>query len=113
MDNHLRGKSFTNEADMGQAVTDFLASHIPEFCRKEIEQLEKRWQKMPRRVDELMHIKTVKQVWTLSRSRLIGGIARHLGLTAFTNTYDTHAKRNIFKEHQRHLTVWRSPKTSL
>ncbi|GFT41604.1 histone-lysine N-methyltransferase SETMAR [Trichonephila clavipes] len=31
LDNHLRGKSFTNEADVRQALTDFFASHTPEF----------------------------------------------------------------------------------
>ncbi|GFY44113.1 histone-lysine N-methyltransferase SETMAR [Trichonephila inaurata madagascariensis] len=44
LDNHLRGKSFTNEADRHQALTDFFASHA-EFYRKSIEQLETRWQK--------------------------------------------------------------------
>ncbi|GFX28524.1 RNase H domain-containing protein [Trichonephila clavipes] len=46
LDYHLRGKSFTNEADVRQAHTDFSASHIPEFYRKGIEQLETRWQKV-------------------------------------------------------------------
>ncbi|XP_076053689.1 histone-lysine N-methyltransferase SETMAR-like [Oratosquilla oratoria] len=45
-DNHLRGKSFTNEADLRQALTDFFASKTPEFYRKGIEQLETRWQKV-------------------------------------------------------------------
>jgi hypothetical protein len=44
MDNHLRGKSFTNEADWCQALTDFFASKTLEFYRKGIEQLETRWQ---------------------------------------------------------------------
>ncbi|GFW99901.1 histone-lysine N-methyltransferase SETMAR [Trichonephila clavipes] len=34
LDNHLRGKSFTNEADACQALTDFFASHTSEFYRK-------------------------------------------------------------------------------
>ncbi|GFT95325.1 integrase_H2C2 domain-containing protein [Trichonephila clavipes] len=46
LDNHLLGKSFTNEADVHQALTDFFASHTPEFYRKGIEQLETRWQKV-------------------------------------------------------------------
>ncbi|GFY67460.1 histone-lysine N-methyltransferase SETMAR [Trichonephila inaurata madagascariensis] len=46
LDNHLRGKSFTNEADVRQTLTDFFASHTPESYRKGIEQLETRWQKM-------------------------------------------------------------------
>ncbi|GFY74233.1 histone-lysine N-methyltransferase SETMAR [Trichonephila inaurata madagascariensis] len=46
LDNHLRGKSFTNEADRHQALTDFFASHAPEFYRKSIEQLETLWQKV-------------------------------------------------------------------
>ncbi|GFY59519.1 histone-lysine N-methyltransferase SETMAR [Trichonephila inaurata madagascariensis] len=46
LDNHLRGKSFTNEADMRQAFTDFFASQTPEFYRKGIEQLETRWKKV-------------------------------------------------------------------
>ncbi|GFU21380.1 histone-lysine N-methyltransferase SETMAR [Trichonephila clavipes] len=45
LDNHLRGKFFTNEADMRQAHTDF-ASHTSEFDRKGFEQLETRWQKV-------------------------------------------------------------------
>ncbi|GFX42558.1 histone-lysine N-methyltransferase SETMAR [Trichonephila clavipes] len=43
---YLRGKSFTNEADVRQALTDFFASHTPEFCCKGMEQLETRWQKV-------------------------------------------------------------------
>ncbi|GFX01494.1 histone-lysine N-methyltransferase SETMAR [Trichonephila clavipes] len=43
---HLRGKSFTNEAVVRQALTDFFASHTPEFYLKGIEQLETRWQKV-------------------------------------------------------------------
>ncbi|GFY17130.1 histone-lysine N-methyltransferase SETMAR [Trichonephila clavipes] len=31
LDNHLRGKSFTNEADVCQALADFFASHTPEL----------------------------------------------------------------------------------
>ncbi|GFY53962.1 histone-lysine N-methyltransferase SETMAR [Trichonephila inaurata madagascariensis] len=46
LDNHLHGESFTNEADVRQALTDFFASHTPEFYRKGIKQLETRWQKM-------------------------------------------------------------------
>ncbi|GFY71818.1 histone-lysine N-methyltransferase SETMAR [Trichonephila inaurata madagascariensis] len=46
LDNHLRGKSFTNEADVRQALTDFFASPNPEFYRKGIEQLETRWKKV-------------------------------------------------------------------
>ncbi|GFS84617.1 histone-lysine N-methyltransferase SETMAR [Trichonephila clavipes] len=46
LENHLRGKSFTNEADVRQALADFFASHTPEFYRKGIEQLEIRWQKV-------------------------------------------------------------------
>ncbi|GFX17621.1 histone-lysine N-methyltransferase SETMAR [Trichonephila clavipes] len=46
LDNHLSGKSFTNEADVPQAFTDFFASHTPEFYRKGIEQLQTRWQKV-------------------------------------------------------------------
>ncbi|KAF2346897.1 Origin recognition complex subunit 5 [Trinorchestia longiramus] len=46
LDNHLRRKSFTNEADLRQALTDFFASKTPEFYRKGIEQLETRWQKL-------------------------------------------------------------------
>ncbi|GFV46916.1 histone-lysine N-methyltransferase SETMAR [Trichonephila clavipes] len=46
LDNYLRGKSFTNEADVGQALTDFFASHTSEFYRKGIEQPETRWQKV-------------------------------------------------------------------
>ncbi|GFY39046.1 histone-lysine N-methyltransferase SETMAR [Trichonephila inaurata madagascariensis] len=44
LDNHLRGKSFSNEADLRQALTDFFVS--PEFYRMRIEQLETRWQKV-------------------------------------------------------------------
>ncbi|GFV71778.1 hypothetical protein TNCV_777951 [Trichonephila clavipes] len=40
LDNHLRGKSFTNGADVRQVLTDFLAYHTSEFYRKWIEQLE-------------------------------------------------------------------------
>ena len=46
LDNHLRGKSFTSEADLRQALTDFFASKTPEFYRKGIAQLETRWQKV-------------------------------------------------------------------
>ncbi|GFU63328.1 histone-lysine N-methyltransferase SETMAR [Trichonephila clavipes] len=46
LDNHFRGKSFTNEADVCQALTDFFASHTPEFYRKGIEQLETCWHKV-------------------------------------------------------------------
>ncbi|PRD22126.1 UNVERIFIED_CONTAM: Histone-lysine N-methyltransferase SETMAR [Trichonephila clavipes] len=46
LDSHLRGKFFTNEADVQQALTDFFASHAPEFYRKGIEQLKTRWQKV-------------------------------------------------------------------
>ncbi|GFW04516.1 histone-lysine N-methyltransferase SETMAR [Trichonephila clavipes] len=46
LDDHLRGKSFTNVADVRQDLTDFFASHTPEFNRKGIEQLEPRWQKV-------------------------------------------------------------------
>ncbi|GFU70513.1 uncharacterized protein TNCV_2511691 [Trichonephila clavipes] len=42
LDNHLRDKSFTNEAEVRQAITDFFASHSPEFYRKGIGQLETR-----------------------------------------------------------------------
>ncbi|GFV73616.1 histone-lysine N-methyltransferase SETMAR [Trichonephila clavipes] len=45
-DNHLRGKSFTKEADVCQAHMDFFASHTPEYYRKGIEQLETRWKKV-------------------------------------------------------------------
>ncbi|GFV92182.1 histone-lysine N-methyltransferase SETMAR [Trichonephila clavipes] len=46
LDNHLRGESFTNEADVLHALTDFFASHTLEFYRKGIEQLDTRWQKV-------------------------------------------------------------------
>ncbi|XP_076057162.1 histone-lysine N-methyltransferase SETMAR-like [Oratosquilla oratoria] len=46
LDNHIRGKSFTNEADLRQALTDFFTSKTPEYCRKGIEQLETRWKKV-------------------------------------------------------------------
>ncbi|GFX25890.1 histone-lysine N-methyltransferase SETMAR [Trichonephila clavipes] len=46
LDNHLRGKSFTKNSDVRQALTDFFASHTPKFYRKGNEQLETRWQKM-------------------------------------------------------------------
>ncbi|GFS60985.1 histone-lysine N-methyltransferase SETMAR [Trichonephila inaurata madagascariensis] len=46
LDNHFRGKSFPYEADVHQALTDFFASHAPDFYRKGIEQLETRWQKV-------------------------------------------------------------------
>ena len=46
LDNHLRGKSFTCEADLRQALTDFFASKTPEFYRQGIAQLETRWQKV-------------------------------------------------------------------
>ncbi|GFY68332.1 histone-lysine N-methyltransferase SETMAR [Trichonephila inaurata madagascariensis] len=46
LENHIRGKSFTNEAEVRQALTDFFASHTPEFYSKGIEQLETRWQKV-------------------------------------------------------------------
>ena len=46
LDNHLRGKSFTSEADLRQALTDFFASKTPEFYPKGIAQLETRWQKV-------------------------------------------------------------------
>ncbi|GFT15650.1 histone-lysine N-methyltransferase SETMAR [Trichonephila clavipes] len=46
LDSYLRGKSFTNEADVHQALTDLFASHTPEFYYKGIEQLETRWQKV-------------------------------------------------------------------
>ncbi|GFW46741.1 histone-lysine N-methyltransferase SETMAR [Trichonephila clavipes] len=46
LDNHLRGKSLTNEEDVRQALMDFFASHTSEFYRKRIEQLETRWQKV-------------------------------------------------------------------
>ncbi|GFS44582.1 histone-lysine N-methyltransferase SETMAR [Trichonephila inaurata madagascariensis] len=46
LDNQFRGKSFTNEADVRQVLTDFFESHTPEFYRKGIEQLETSWQKM-------------------------------------------------------------------
>ncbi|GFW98500.1 histone-lysine N-methyltransferase SETMAR [Trichonephila clavipes] len=46
LDNNLRGKSFTNEADVRQTLTDIFASHTPELYRKGIEQLATRWQKM-------------------------------------------------------------------
>ncbi|XP_076063419.1 histone-lysine N-methyltransferase SETMAR-like [Oratosquilla oratoria] len=39
-------KSFTNEADLRQALTEFFASKTPEFYRKGIEQLETHWQKV-------------------------------------------------------------------
>ena len=38
LDNHLRGKSFTNEANLRQALTDFFASKTPDFYCKGIEQ---------------------------------------------------------------------------
>ena len=34
LDNHLRGKSFTNEADLCQALTDFFASKTPTFTAR-------------------------------------------------------------------------------
>ncbi|GFY74977.1 histone-lysine N-methyltransferase SETMAR [Trichonephila inaurata madagascariensis] len=46
LDNHLRDKFFTKEADLRQALKDFFESHTPEVYRKEIEQLETRWQKV-------------------------------------------------------------------
>ncbi|GFV30319.1 histone-lysine N-methyltransferase SETMAR [Trichonephila clavipes] len=46
LDNNHRGKSFTNEADVLQALRDFFASHTSEFYHKGIEQLETRWQKV-------------------------------------------------------------------
>ncbi|GFT53211.1 histone-lysine N-methyltransferase SETMAR [Trichonephila clavipes] len=36
LDNHFRGKSFTNEADVRQALTDFFASHTPNFTAREL-----------------------------------------------------------------------------
>ena len=46
LDNHLRGKSFTNEADLRQELTNFFASKSPEVYCKGIAQLETRWQKV-------------------------------------------------------------------
>ena len=46
LDNHLRGKSFTNETDLRQALTNFFVSKTPEFYRKGIEQLETRRKKV-------------------------------------------------------------------
>ncbi|XP_076052673.1 histone-lysine N-methyltransferase SETMAR-like [Oratosquilla oratoria] len=46
LDIHLRRKSFTNEGDLRQALTDFFASKNPKFYRKGMEQLETRWQKV-------------------------------------------------------------------
>ena len=46
LDNCLRGKSFTNETDLRQALTNFFASKTPEFYCKGIKQLETRWQKV-------------------------------------------------------------------
>ncbi|GFY13367.1 histone-lysine N-methyltransferase SETMAR [Trichonephila clavipes] len=46
LDNHLRGKSFTNEADVRKTATDFFSSYTPKFYRKGIEQLETCWQKV-------------------------------------------------------------------
>ncbi|GFS99781.1 histone-lysine N-methyltransferase SETMAR [Nephila pilipes] len=43
LDNNLREKVFTNEANLRQALTDFFASQFPKFYCKEIEQLETRW----------------------------------------------------------------------
>ncbi|GFY17886.1 histone-lysine N-methyltransferase SETMAR [Trichonephila clavipes] len=45
LDNHLRDKSFTNKADVCQALTGF-TSHTPESNCKGIEQLETRRQKV-------------------------------------------------------------------
>ncbi|GFV96922.1 histone-lysine N-methyltransferase SETMAR [Trichonephila clavipes] len=39
LDNPFRDKSFTNEANVRQALPDFFESYTPEFYRKEIEQL--------------------------------------------------------------------------
>ncbi|GFU31201.1 histone-lysine N-methyltransferase SETMAR [Trichonephila clavipes] len=46
LNNYLSGKSFTNEADVRKALTDFFASHTPEFYLEGIEQLETRWKKV-------------------------------------------------------------------
>ncbi|KAF2344325.1 Transposase type 1 [Trinorchestia longiramus] len=46
LDNYLRGKSFTNEANLNQTLTDFFAPKTPEFYCKGSEQLETRWQKV-------------------------------------------------------------------
>ena len=46
LDNHLCGKSFTNETDLRQALINFFAFKTPEFYRKRIEQLKTRWQKV-------------------------------------------------------------------
>ncbi|GFV28578.1 histone-lysine N-methyltransferase SETMAR [Trichonephila clavipes] len=46
LDNHFRGKSFTNEVDVRQALTDFFASPTPEFYRRGIKKLETGWQKV-------------------------------------------------------------------
>lgn len=47
LDNHLRGKSFTNEADLQQVLTDFFTPKTPDFYCKGIAQLETLWQKVP------------------------------------------------------------------
>ena len=46
LDNHFLGKSFTNQTDLRQALTNFYASKAPEFYRKGIKQLKTRWQKV-------------------------------------------------------------------
>lgn len=42
----LRGKSFANEADLQQSLTDFFASKTADFYQQGIAQLKPRWQKV-------------------------------------------------------------------
>lgn len=45
-DYRLRGKSFANETELRQTLTDFFAFKTPDSYRKGISQLEARWQKV-------------------------------------------------------------------
>jgi len=46
LDNHLRGRSFANEGDLRNALTDFFASKTADFHHQGIVQLQERWKKV-------------------------------------------------------------------
>jgi len=46
LDNHLRERSFANEGDLRNALTDFFASKTADFYHQGIVKLQERWQKV-------------------------------------------------------------------
>lgn len=86
LDNQLRGKWFTNEEDLLQALTDSLHPKLPIFTARRITQLEAGWQKVVDAngdyFEDELYVKTA--VYTLTnkskRARTFGNLVKWYNL---------------------------------